>query len=271
MARSRSAAIALVLLACAAFVASSRIDTFEEYLVGARQSQPRTSLKSQVLSHLKKDVSRKEEPFFMSLRFRVSPSAKNDFIDNWKQFEDKALDDEGLNMMSLHKTYNDNIFFFQYSEWDSVKDLMRHLDSDHWEKFQDFIEDSGTTWNMEVLSKIEDQDTLSKNRKRKDVTSESFHELTYLEVQPEFQDEFVDLWRDVALDTIDEKANQVYSLHRVKETNYQFYVFGIWDSLDDYIDHYESKHIRKLRDFTNEQNILWIRQPLKMYSEPTTD
>lgn len=203
MARSRSAAIALVLLACAAFVASSRIDTFEEYLVGARQSQPRTSLKSQVLSHLKKDVSRK--------------------------------------------------------------------DSDHWEKFQDFIEDSGTTWNMEVLSKIEDQDTLSKNRKRKDVTSESFHELTYLEVQPEFQDEFVDLWRDVALDTIDEKANQVYSLHRVKETNYQFYVFGIWDSLDDYIDHYESKHIRKLRDFTNEQNILWIRQPLKMYSEPTTD
>ena len=37
-------------------------------------------------------------------------------------------------------------------------------------------------------------------------------------------------------------------LRKVKTNNHHFYAYGTWKSFDDYLDHFRSKHIRRLRE-----------------------
>jgi hypothetical protein len=54
--------------------------------------------------------------------------------------------------------------------------------------------------------------------------------------------------------------------HTQSETNnYEFFVYGSWDSFEDYMDHLHSDHLHKLLDFNKENDIAWFLAPVKHY------
>lgn len=65
------------------------------------------------------------------------------------------------------------------------------------------------------------------------------HVLIKYIVPPSKHDDFIEAWQDAQEDTDKEEGVRIYSLRKVFTDNYQFYVYGTWDSMEDYADHFE--------------------------------
>jgi len=92
---------------------------------------------------------------------------------------------------------------------------------------------------------------------------EHAHVLVAYFVPPGEGEGFVDAWTDAAELTIKEEGNMVYSLRKVATDNTRFYCYGTWDSLDSYMEHFDSKHLGKFVDYTSDNDITWVIIPLE--------
>ncbi|KXZ54043.1 hypothetical protein GPECTOR_5g152 [Gonium pectorale] len=86
-------------------------------------------------------------------------------------------------------------------------------------------------------------------------------------VPPSMVDDFMDAWSDAAEKTWGEEDNTVYALRKFATMNHHFVAYGTWESYDAYLDHFTSRHMRKLRDFLADQDIMWFAEPLKKIGE----
>jgi quinol monooxygenase YgiN len=50
---------------------------------------------------------------------------------------------------------------------------------------------------------------------------------------------------------------------QVATNNLEWYVYGSWDSYEDWAAHFQSKHIRKLRDWVADHDIIWKQSLLR--------
>jgi len=89
------------------------------------------------------------------------------------------------------------------------------------------------------------------------------HILITYKVDPSDADNFVEQWVKAAEQTVEEKGNQIYSLRKVATDNTHWYTYGTWDSMSDYLDHLESKHVSKLLEYFDDEDIIYFIQPLK--------
>jgi quinol monooxygenase YgiN len=52
----------------------------------------------------------------------------------------------------------------------------------------------------------------------------------------------------------------------VATNNLEWYIFGIWDSYADYMEHFHSKHCQKLRQWDADHDVVWKRSTLIVMS-----
>eukprot|EP00967_Tisochrysis_lutea_P104904 scaffold159555_cov18-Tisochrysis_lutea.AAC.1 len=91
-------------------------------------------------------------------------------------------------------------------------------------------------------------------------------------VPPAETDGFVDVWRETAERTLkEERGNRVFSLASLKDDNTRFYGYGTWDSMDDYLDHFQSSHVRKLREYLEDRDIIYFVAPLRKIGNQPED
>jgi quinol monooxygenase YgiN len=53
---------------------------------------------------------------------------------------------------------------------------------------------------------------------------------------------------------------------QVATNNLEWYMYGAWDSYDGFIDHFYSKHIRKLQDWAADHNLVWKMSHLRLHA-----
>lgn len=83
-------------------------------------------------------------------------------------------------------------------------------------------------------------------------------------VPPSLHDEFIDAWRDLEAEVDKkEKDNIMYQLAKTAEDNVVFATYGEWETFDDYIEHFHSKHTQEFLDFLEDNDITWELYPLK--------
>jgi hypothetical protein len=50
---------------------------------------------------------------------------------------------------------------------------------------------------------------------------------------------------------------------QVATNNMEWYTCGTWESYGDFMDHFHSKHIRKLRDWAADHDLVWKMSPVR--------
>jgi quinol monooxygenase YgiN len=210
-----------------------------------------------------------DEPVYFIVRYDVSPSQKNSFVQAWEALESASSGEQGLQILTIKKAADDNSYFLEYEEWASGKELYNHLASKHYRQFQDFLDSNYVSWKLEPLEKVEDQQDLrpggSTEQRRAAYTQPGgFHLLTSFRfTEASTKHEFKGAWHDAATATVQEQGTLVFSLHKSKTKSNQFYEYGIWTSLADLLVHYESDHMKQLRLYMDEKDIRWSNRPFQ--------
>jgi len=271
------------------------------------------------------DRKEKEEGAYVAIRFVVPPSESEDFEEAWRDLEEEAVKDEkGLEIFDLKKTKFDNLFYLSYGEWESMRDVREHIESDHFEKFAEFVDKRGIRWELQILEnesedveeeqeryrkELSSTDSVGRRRKRdhghgeqpeqdeqddwhkyvpedqrhyipdqgdgggyltvgrkKDSRDEDEEKQTHVVftyiVPPDAREDFESVWTDAAYKTVKEDGNRIYSLRKVASDNTRYYGYGTWDSMRDFADHFESKHIGRLVDSLADMDVVWFLTPL---------
>lgn len=231
----------------------------------------------------------KDLPAIAAIKFIVPPSEGDDFEEAWLKLEDKVQKDEDIDIFDLKKTKLDNLLYLSYGEWKDHSDLHEHLTSDHFEEFAKFVDERGIRWQLEELfDESEDVEDDSKRSRRHMVSKAALatlsnpsddaqvkelykslmkkknlaHVIFKYYVPPTEAKGFADAWTDAAEKTLEERGNRIYSLRKVATDNTLWYGYGTWDSMRDYLEHLESKHVGKLLDFFEDKDIVWFLSPL---------
>jgi len=95
---------------------------------------------------LRRNVERKKgddkEQAHVLVRVIVRPSDAEDFIKEWQKTADATVEKEkGNSIYSLRKPARDNLSYWIYGTWDSMKDYAEHVKSDHVLKLLEFYAD----------------------------------------------------------------------------------------------------------------------------------
>lgn len=219
--------------------------------------------------------SREEEENtgYIGIRFDVPADNGDDFEKEWSRMLKNTVDNVNVDKMALYKTRFDSNTYWSFAEFETMRDFRDHMDSKDFEDFSDFVDDNDISWRLYFLDseseKIEDEQEKSMGKKNRRGESKSYtHVLTHYYVPPGEDDKFIDAWTDTAYKTIDEKNNYMYHLRRDLGANTHFMTCGTWDKMTDFIDHFESRHLGKLHDYTADKDIYWWHEILEhVYSQ----
>lgn len=255
----------LLVLGALAYASASRIP--DDLFVSSDTASGGLRSSALGLLGLMREVERhrEDERAYATIRFFVPPGEYKKFENIWLDLEKDVTDKEKrVEFFDLKKTRTDNLIYFAYGEWETHKDLRDHLMSKHFETFADEVDEIGVRWEMQLLksmsTEFEEKHDMrgTKLEKRRGL----HHVLITYIVPPGEGKGFTDAWMDCAEETVDEKHNRNYALRKVATDNSRFYHYGTWDSMGDWMNHFESKHFGKFLGYTNKQDIVWFIQPL---------
>lgn len=217
-----------------------------------------------------RDVERqKGECAYANIRFFVPPGEQKHFENIWMDLEKDVMDmEKRVQFFDLKKTRTDNVIYHAYGEWESHKDLRDHLMSKHFEDFADEVDKHEVRWELQLLKSMSTEYEM-RHAKRPGMDEPHVEKkrgmhhilITYI-VPPGEAEGFTDAWMDCAESTLDEKRNRNYALRKLATDNERFYHYGTWDSMSDWMDHFESKHFGNLLDYTDKKDIIYFIQPL---------
>jgi len=272
-------ALASVLLLA---VDASRLDPYNEVQISTSADGYPLRGSAQALLNIMRGKGKKGQgteedlmhmPMF-TIKFFVPPSESSSFEKRFMEFSDDVNKDEKPEMFTLKKTQLTNTLYYSYAEFNDMQSMHDHFTTNHFEDFANWVDDHGIKWELELLKSLStdiDKEQQKKKhmevdkRKKKtyDYTEEIAHILIQYYVPPGEHDKFVDAWMECAKNTIKEDENQVYSLRKTFSDNTRFWVYGTWESFNAYMEHYNSKHLGKLIDYTNDNDITWFITPLE--------
>lgn len=212
-------------------------------------------------------LSTQGERMVVAFKYIVPPCATEDFIDAWKDLESRTVKDQGNIIFDLKKTEIDNFMFLEYAEWESGQDFYDHFESKHVEDFANFCAEHGITWLLRPLKPvIDDPDTPSRRVARKG-DERLAHVLIRYFVPADKHETFMDAFEDTARKTWKEPGNRIFSLRKSATDNVQFWGYGTWESMEDFVDHFKSDHVRDLKQFARDNDIVWMLSPLYKIGE----
>lgn len=236
--------------------------------------------------NINEDVSRrrdtgqagwKDRGIFIAVRYTVPPQLKEDFMDRWQQHRDDVFDGKfAPRDFYLRNSVGDNLYFWGYMEWERGQDWFDFVQQDSNQDWLDWLEDHDVYFDFWPLLPLtdqsqerrEDREELDaaaydkKSKKSERGEEPAAHVLITYHVNPSDVDDFISVFNDVAESTWQEEGNQVYALRQVATKNHHFFVYGSWDSMRDYVRHFDSDHVRRLRKFAAERSMIWKLSPL---------
>jgi len=210
---------------------------------------------------------------FVATKYYVPPSMHSEFMDEWRTLESDTTREKGNIVYALWKTLDDNLHFMIYGEWETMDDWMMHYHSDHVYTWKKFLEDTDITYELMPLKNVTsikeetrgkrtsgggNADEAGKGRGR----GKTARVLFQYHMDPSVKNEFIDAWEDHAKDVWREDGNSVFALRKVGTNNHHFYAFGKWDSYDDFMDHINSKHTRRMKDFFEKYDVHFFMDPM---------
>eukprot|EP00877_Chromochloris_zofingiensis_P007195 jgi/Chrzof1/2729/Cz11g27030.t1 len=203
-----------------------------------------------------------KDKVYMAVKYFVDPGLQQDFVDAWLKMYDESRDEKGLNVIELTKTMHDNVLFTAYNEFESMDDFEEHLEEDHVQDFLDYLQDNDIIYTIVFLEKPQDMKDVVKKGDHGD-EEQHLHVMVKYIVPPSEHEDFLEAWAEAQDMTAKEKGNRKYLLRKVFNDNVHYVLCGTWETFDDFVDHFKSKHIRRLRDFTADRKIIWYVAPMK--------
>jgi quinol monooxygenase YgiN len=204
---------------------------------------------------------------YMVMRYRIPPSLHDKFMDAWYKMEKDVAKEDNVKRYNLMKTMQDNVEFVTYGEWHCMADYMEHYHAKHTRDFLDFMAKNDLTWEIFPLKNV--TDTKHEMRDKKTVADQDdpnnrqpAHIMFHFHAHPSVKNKFIDAWEDMAKGTWDEKSNIVYSLRKVTTNNHHFWGIGVWESMSDFLDHKDSKHVNEFHKFAEKHDVLWYFEPV---------
>lgn len=214
----------------------------------------------------------KDDKIYFSIRYTVPPSEHDAFLSAWQDLEDRVKNDKDIDVIrfELSKYITDNIVFREYSEWDNMEDLVAHCHKGHTRDFHRFTAKHEIKWELQPLKNVTGESergqaylqSANKKRRAEDLT----HVMITYNVPAMHHGSFLDTWSDTAACTWREDTNHIYGLRKVATDNTRFIGYGVWDSYEDWLDHFTSKHVQKLKDFVADKDIEWFLTPVRPLS-----
>ncbi|KAF5830396.1 hypothetical protein DUNSADRAFT_14640 [Dunaliella salina] len=208
----------------------------------------------------------RRETAYATIKFTVPPSAADEFEEAWMMLESEVKDKEDeMAVFDLKKTSLDNLFYLSYAEYDSIDGFVQHLKSDHFMKFAEAADSLGIMWSLQLLKDCSKD--LEKERRGHREEPESKEDMAYILISyfvpPGEQKGLVDQWCKTAKTTLsEEKGNRMYSLSSTANDNTRWYAYGVWDSMEDFRDHFYSSHVEELRNYLADKDIVYFIAPL---------
>jgi len=277
-------AILALLLSLGAYAHGARVSITDSFLA---EHQPmsgglRIGLQSIVSTasrkhhkHSRDDDDDDDDTAYMAIRFIVPAHEADDFEDKWQGLQEHCEKKEKVEHMSLKKTAMDNVVYWSYGEWESMRDLHEHFESEHFEEFSDWVDEHDIRWEMKLLDneskEIEEEQGKKLGDKKLRFHKDNTHILTHYYIPPGEAEGFVKAWTKAAEDTIDEKGNLLYSLRKIMTENTRYVAYGTWDRMSDWLDHHESKHLLKLHDYAADKDIVWWNEILEEVEDEDDD
>lgn len=210
-----------------------------------------------------------DDKVYMAVRYRVPPSEFDRFIDQWQKLEDCVKNDKDIDVIAfdLDKHITDNIFFIQYSEWDSMRDLMGHSQKGYARDFMKFTAKHDIKWELMPLKNVTGESEKGRafyhSVNRRHMQEELTHVEVLYHVPAMHHSDFMDTWTDTAKQTWKEDSNHVYALRKVATDNTRFVAYGTWETYEDFMCHFHSKHVQRLKDFVADKDIEWFMTPVR--------
>lgn len=201
-----------------------------------------------------------DEQAYAAYRYIVEPDKKKNFEDAWLKLEKATAEEKGNIIFDLKKPLSNNVEYIGYGEWESYRDAMDHYKSKYVEKFIDALDEHDIPYTIIPLVRPEVAE-LTPDKGQEDERQQA-HVIIHYMVPPSAQEEFEEAWDKAEKGTEDEKGAHIYSLRKVFGNNYGYYAYGTWDSMRDYQSHFESDHVRELRETMDKHGIVWHLTPL---------
>lgn len=223
-----------------------------------------------ILERLRTPTNRKDderdEKAYLVTKFKVPPSNNKDFVKAWLKLDDKTAKDKdsGVVQFDLKKPIGDNTIYTSYAEFETYEDLAYHTEQDYTRDFIHYTADKGITWELLPLKNVtgdSEEGRALQNGKAK--THGLAHVLVTYYVPAKLHGEFMEQWRDVAAQTLQEEGSHIYGLRKLATDNTVYYGYGTWESMEDVADHLKSKHVGKFLDYVDNKDIVWFLSPLK--------
>ncbi|KAG2489749.1 hypothetical protein HYH03_011856 [Edaphochlamys debaryana] len=211
----------------------------------------------------------------VAFKYHVMPSLHDKFIEQWQKLEDRTRDEKHMVMYDLSKTFADDVYFWTYGEWESMKDFYNHFTSDATREFKGWLNDNDVQWEMFPLNNVTDNSFSARTKgdagkgkgKGEDPRDLAAHIVIQYHVPPSIADEFKGVWSDCAEKTWDEEDNHIYALRKFSTMNHHFIAYGSWKSFDAYMDHWMAKHTTKLREWLRDNDVMWYMDTVYHYSK----
>ncbi|WIA15678.1 hypothetical protein OEZ85_002304 [Tetradesmus obliquus] len=81
-------------------------------------------------------------------------------------------------------------------------------------------------------------------------------------VQPQHKEDFVEAWRKMEESTKEEKGLKIYDLKKPMTDNLLWVGYGEWETMRDYLEHFESDYVQEFLDTLAEHDVPWSITPL---------
>lgn len=194
-------------------------------------------------------------------RVYVPPGLNNEFMDKWDMYIGKpASKAKGNIKIVLVQPTVSNALHYSYSEWEDMDDFACFYKSKDACDFHDYLAENDIKFEIDFLTRVSGSDqeqSSSKNRK-----SHIFPVLNIITVKPHHAENFIDVFMDAEQETKRENGNEAYHLSRVVNTNDKFYLYGAWTSEEAWKDHRDSSHVRKLANWAEKHDVVFMESPL---------
>ncbi|PNH07694.1 hypothetical protein TSOC_005866 [Tetrabaena socialis] len=99
---------------------------------------------------------REDKPAFMAMKYTIAPCMHDTFMDEYMRCEKTLRDTKGLDFFQLTKPTDTNTEVHTYTEWESYKALMEHLESGSCEEFAKFVDSNDILVDTCMLEPVGD-------------------------------------------------------------------------------------------------------------------
>ncbi|EFJ43073.1 hypothetical protein VOLCADRAFT_96742 [Volvox carteri f. nagariensis] len=232
-------------------------------------------------------------PAYVLIKYEVPPTLHDRFIEEMDRHDKILRDVKGLSFYQKTKDLADNVFFWSYTEWDTVGDLMDHCESRAFKDFHNWVDDNDILVEMFPLEALGDEKReyradregekaatvaraaaakdLERRRRRGreiedwDPRDEAAHLGIRFHIMPSQEGDFLNFMEDMQKRVVkDEDENRFFVLRKFATMNHHYLIRGAWDSMEGYLDHITSKHSMNLREFAKDNNIEWYGIPFRV-------